>query len=63
MLIMYIGVWMLDGDVFDVVEVVFLSFNRIYIDIYSVFWGLDDDGRVVDGSGFLVKKVFIIGIE
>lgn len=54
---------MLDGDVFDVVEVVFLSFNRIYIDIYSVFWGLDDDGRVVDGSGFLVKKVFIIGIE
>ena len=46
----FIGVQMLDGDVYDAVEVTSLSFSRSHIDIYSVSWG-PDDGCVVDSSG------------
>lgn len=53
---------MLDGDVIDVIEVWLLGFNKDFIDIYSSSWGLDDDGRIVDGLGFMVKKVFREGI-
>lgn len=57
-----VGVRMLDGDVIDLVEVQFFSFRNNYIDIYSVFWGSDDDGRIVDGFVTLVRKVFYDGI-
>lgn len=46
---------MLDGDVIDVVEAKFLGIRFNYIDIYSVSWGSDDDGKIVDGFGRLVK--------
>lgn len=58
----FIGVRMLDGDVYDLVEAKSLSFNRSHIDIYSASWGPDDDGRVVDGPGTLAKQAFIDGI-
>ncbi|KAJ8304239.1 hypothetical protein KUTeg_017822, partial [Tegillarca granosa] len=61
-LLMKIGVRMLDGDVYDLVEAKSLSFNRSHIDIYSASWGPDDDGRVVDGPGMLAKKAFTEGI-
>lgn len=54
---------MLDGDVIDVIEVWSLSLERDYIDIYSSSWGLDDDGSIVDGFGFMVKKVFREGMS
>lgn len=54
---------MLDGDVIDVVEVLFFSFNLQYIDLYSLSWGFDDDGRIVDGLVKLVKKVFEDGCK
>ncbi|CAG0891106.1 unnamed protein product, partial [Darwinula stevensoni] len=56
------GVRMLDGDVTDAVEAQSLSLNRQYIDIYSVSWGPDDDGKTVDGPGPLATKAFVTGI-
>lgn len=56
------GVRMLDGDVIDVIEAWLLGLVRDFIDIYSSSWGFDDDGRIVDGFGFMVKKVFREGI-
>ena len=63
LMMLWTGVRMLDGDVFDAVEAASLSFNRSYIDIYSASWGPDDDGRVVDGPGPLAKKAFENGIK
>lgn len=57
-----LGVWMLDGWVIDYFEVFVIVFNYIYVDVYSVFWGLNDDGKIVEGFGFLVMKVFEKGI-
>lgn len=45
---------MLDGDVMDMVEVKLVSFNFQYVYIYSVSWGLDDDGKIVDGLVFFI---------
>ncbi|XP_071965546.1 proprotein convertase subtilisin/kexin type 5-like [Antedon mediterranea] len=47
------GIRMLDGDVTDAVEAAALSYNPDVIDIYSSSWGPDDDGKTVDGPGYL----------
>jgi hypothetical protein len=57
------GIRMLDGEVTDLVEATALSFNRDYIDIYSASWGPDDDGKTVDGPGFLAQKAIEDGIK
>ena len=54
---------MLDGEVTDLVEATALSYNRDYIDIYSASWGPDDDGKTVDGPGFLALKAIEDGIK
>lgn len=56
------GVRMLDGDVTDAVEAQSLSLNPQHIDIYSVSWGPDDDGKTVDGPAPLAWKAFIDGV-
>ncbi len=56
------GVRMLDGPVSDRVEAASLSLNQDHIDIYSVSWGPEDDGRTFDGPGPLAKKAFLKGI-
>lgn len=57
------GIRMLDGEVTDLVEATALSYNRDYIDIYSASWGPDDDGKTVDGPGFLALKAIEDGIR
>lgn len=57
------GIRMLDGDVTDAVEARSLSLNSQHIDIYSVSWGPDDDGKTVDGPGELATRAFKDGIE
>jgi hypothetical protein len=57
------GIRMLDGEVTDLVEATALSYNRDYIDIYSASWGPDDDGKTVDGPGFLALKAIEDGIK
>lgn len=46
---------MLDGSVTDAVEAASFSHNINHIDIYAVQWGPQDNGRVVDGPGALMK--------
>ncbi len=53
---------MLDGLVTDAVEAKSLRLNQQHIDIYSVSWGPDDDGKTVDGPGPLATKAFIDGV-
>ena len=43
------GIRMLDGMITDEIECNSLGFKRNYIDIYSMSWGPDDDGRTLDG--------------
>ncbi|CAD5123129.1 DgyrCDS11503 [Dimorphilus gyrociliatus] len=57
------GVRMLDGDVTDAVEAQSLSLNPQHIDIYSVSWGPDDDGKTVDGPAKLALKAFTDGVR
>ena len=53
----------LDGIILDSVEAKAFSFNRNYIDIYSVGWGPDDDGQTVDGPGPLAESAFKEGTK
>lgn len=53
---------MLDGEVTDMVEAQSLSLNPQHIDIYSVSWGPEDDGKTVDGPAKLAKEAFLRGV-
>lgn len=59
------GIRMLDGLVIDEVEVKVLGFNCDYIDIFSVFWGLKDDGKIFgrfeEMGGKVMKRCVEIG--
>lgn len=56
------GIRMLDGDVTDSVEANALSYNSQHIDIYSISWGPEDDGKTVDGPGSLARRAFREGV-
>uniref|UniRef100_A0A8D2JB89 P/Homo B domain-containing protein n=1 Tax=Varanus komodoensis TaxID=61221 RepID=A0A8D2JB89_VARKO len=56
------GVRMLDGIVTDIVEARSLSLQPQHIHIYSASWGPEDDGKTVDGPGFLAMEAFHRGI-
>ncbi|XP_042334526.1 proprotein convertase subtilisin/kexin type 4 isoform X2 [Sceloporus undulatus] len=56
------GVRMLDGTVTDIVEAQSLSLRPQHIDIYSASWGPEDDGKTVDGPGFLATEAFRKGV-
>ncbi|KAL5259763.1 hypothetical protein ACHWQZ_G010012 [Mnemiopsis leidyi] len=49
------GIRMLDGRISDDVECDSIGFKRNYIDIYSMSWGPDDDGKTIDGPGSCTK--------
>ncbi|XP_062815213.1 proprotein convertase subtilisin/kexin type 4 isoform X1 [Anolis carolinensis] len=53
---------MLDGSVTDVVEARSLSLRPQHIHIYSASWGPEDDGKTVDGPGFLAAEAFRKGV-
>lgn len=57
------GIRMLDGEVTDAIEARSLKFRSNYIDIYSVSWGPEDDGKTVDGPGDLTLEAFRKGIQ
>jgi hypothetical protein len=54
---------MLDGEVTDAIEARSLKFRNNYIDIYSVSWGPEDDGKTVDGPADLTRSAFKNGIN
>ena len=53
---------MLDGDVTDMVEARSIKHASDHVDIYSVSWGPEDDGKTVDGPAEMAKKAFKEGI-
>ncbi|CAL4156912.1 unnamed protein product, partial [Meganyctiphanes norvegica] len=57
------GVRLLDGDVTDLVEFQSLAHNPQHVDIYTSSWGPDDDGRTVEGPGWLTLRAFAEGIK
>lgn len=56
------GVRMLDGTITDIIEAQSLSLHPQHIHIYSASWGPEDDGRTVDGPGFLTHEAFRRGV-
>ena len=54
---------MLDGEVTDAIEARSLKYRNDYIDIYSVSWGPEDDGKTVDGPADLTRSAFKNGIN
>lgn len=59
----FLGVRMLDGEVYDFIEVKVLNYKNQFIDVMSVFWGFRDDGMIMEGSGFVIKDVLEIGVK
>ncbi|CAF0717828.1 unnamed protein product [Brachionus calyciflorus] len=57
------GIRLLDGRITDRLEAEALTFNLNYIDIFSASWGPLDDGKTVEGPGYLSKKAFDNGIK
>ncbi|KAL5252788.1 hypothetical protein ACHWQZ_G015527 [Mnemiopsis leidyi] len=57
------GIRMLDGRITDEIECNSLGFKRNYIDIYSISWGPDDDGRTVDGPYSCTKRALKTGAK
>ncbi|XP_066931193.1 furin-like [Clytia hemisphaerica] len=57
------GIRMFDGPYVDSIEAASFSFKPQHIDIYSVSWGPDDNGRTVDGPRHLATKAIKNGIE
>jgi len=53
---------MLDGDVTDMVEAKSIRHASDHVDIYSVSWGPEDDGKTVDGPAEMARKAFKDGI-
>ena len=47
---------MFDGPYIDAIEAASFSYNPQHVDIYSVSWGPDDTGSVLDGPKDLGEK-------
>lgn len=52
------GIRMLDGEVSDAIEGASLSYGQNTVDIYSISWGPDDDGRTFDGPARFANRAF-----
>uniref|UniRef100_A0A8C5ELX1 Proprotein convertase subtilisin/kexin type 5-like n=1 Tax=Gouania willdenowi TaxID=441366 RepID=A0A8C5ELX1_GOUWI len=57
------GIRMLDGDVTDMIEAQSLNFRPQHIDIYLAGWGPEDNGRTLEGPGFLTGLALQNGIQ
>ncbi|CEF65591.1 Prohormone convertase 1 [Strongyloides ratti] len=49
------GIRMLDGEVNDRVEAEAITYANQIIDIFAASWGPNDDGRTVEGPGYLTQ--------
>ncbi|XP_062516896.1 furin-like isoform X2 [Corticium candelabrum] len=50
------GIRLLNGRVTDITEASALGFGLQYIHIYLASWGPDDNGKKMDGPGYLARK-------
>lgn len=56
------GVRILSGPISDVDEAAALNFGYETSSIFSCSWGPPDDGRSMEGPGYLIKKAMVNGI-
>ncbi|KAI0748474.1 peptidase S8/S53 domain-containing protein [Daedaleopsis nitida] len=57
------GIRILSGPISDVDEAAALNFDYQNTSIYSCSWGPPDDGRSMEGPGYLIKKAMVNGIQ
>lgn len=57
------GVRILSGPISDVDEAAALNFGYQDAAIFSCSWGPSDDGRSMEGPGYLIKKAMVNGIQ
>ncbi|KAI0818960.1 peptidase S8/S53 domain-containing protein [Irpex lacteus] len=57
------GVRILSGPISDVDEAAALNFGYQESSIFSCSWGPPDDGRSMEGPGYLIKKAMVNGIQ
>ena len=56
------GIRILSGPITDVDEAAALNYGYNKTSIYSCSWGPADDGRSMEGPGFLIQKAVVNGI-
>ncbi|PSR77612.1 hypothetical protein PHLCEN_2v7802 [Hermanssonia centrifuga] len=57
------GVRILSGPISDIDEAASLNFGYQEAAIFSCSWGPPDDGRSMEGPGYLIKKAMVNGIQ
>ncbi|KAJ6624494.1 peptidase S8/S53 domain-containing protein [Mycena sp. CBHHK59/15] len=57
------GVRILSGEISDVDEAAALNYGYQNVSIYSCSWGPPDNGQVMEGPDYLIKKAVIHGIN
>ncbi|KAH7910749.1 peptidase S8/S53 domain-containing protein [Hygrophoropsis aurantiaca] len=57
------GVRILSGPITDVDEAAALNYGFQNVSIYSCSWGPPDDGKSMEGPGYLIQKAVLNGIE
>ena len=57
------GVRILSGPISDIDEAASLNYDFQHASIYSCSWGPPDDGRSMEGPGYLIKKAMVNGIQ
>ncbi|KIJ69114.1 hypothetical protein HYDPIDRAFT_79892 [Hydnomerulius pinastri MD-312] len=57
------GVRILSGPITDVDEAAALNYGFQNVSIYSCSWGPPDDGKSMEGPGYLIQKAVVNGIQ
>ncbi|KAH7923465.1 hypothetical protein BV22DRAFT_1036240 [Leucogyrophana mollusca] len=57
------GVRILSGPITDVDEAAALNYGFQNVSIYSCSWGPPDDGKSMEGPGYLIQKAVLNGVE
>ncbi|KAI0373034.1 hypothetical protein BV20DRAFT_1034273 [Pilatotrama ljubarskyi] len=57
------GIRILSGPISDIDEAAALNYDYQNTSIYSCSWGPPDDGRSMEGPGYLIKKAMVNGIQ
>jgi kexin len=57
------GIRILSGPITDVDEAAALNYGFQDVSIYSCSWGPPDDGKSMEGPGYLIQKAFLNGIQ
>ncbi|EJF66179.1 peptidase S8/S53 domain-containing protein [Dichomitus squalens] len=57
------GIRILSGPISDIDEAAALNYDYQNTSIYSCSWGPPDDGRSMEGPGYLIRKAMVNGIQ